>query len=508
MIQRLLIANRGEIAIRIIRACRELGVETVAVYSDADARAPHVAAADRAVGIGPAPPAESYLSIPNLIAAAQSTGADALHPGYGFLSENPALAEACERARHRVRRTAVDGHRAHGFEDRGAPADGSRPACRSFRERRRTISPTKGLRRAVDRVGLPVLVKASAGGGGKGMRGIHDAGEIDDAVQAARREATAAFGDGTLYVERLIDRPRHIEVQIFGDHHGRIVHLFERECSAQRRHQKVIEESPSPALTPAVREPHHRRGGPRRGRRRLPQRGHGRVPSRARRRVRRRRSLLLPRDEHAPAGRASRDGRRHRPGSRARAAAGRLWRAVAVDPGRGDVARARHRGARLRRRSGAWLPSAGRPDPALPGTENAGRARRLGRRGGQRGLGSLRSDAGQGDRVGRDSRAARPGAAGRPRCAIFRFWVSARTSRSCSACSSIRAFAPARSTRRFSTRKARRSRNRSRPRRPPSFSPPWPRQTNGARPGAGPTRPARRRTPAWDPWVRLKDWRA
>jgi acetyl-CoA carboxylase biotin carboxylase subunit len=253
MIQRLLIANRGEIAIRIIRACRELGVESVAVYSDEDARAPHVAAADLAVNIGPATPAESYLSIPNLIAAAQACGADALHPGYGFLSERPALADACERA---------------GLVFVGPPATviasmGSKIEARRLMQAAGVpVVPgetphdqsDQGLRRAVDSVGLPVLVKASAGGGGKGMRSIRDAGEIDDAVRAARREATAAFGDGTLYVERLVDRPRHIEVQIFGDHHGRIVHLFERECSAQRRHQKVIEESPSPALTPAVRE--------------------------------------------------------------------------------------------------------------------------------------------------------------------------------------------------------------------------------------------------------------
>ena len=253
MIQRLLIANRGEIAVRIMRACRELGVETVAVYSDDDARAPHVLAADRAVHIGPAAPAESYLSIPNLIAAAQSAGADALHPGYGFLSESAALADACERAQlvfvgppsTVIARMGSKIEARRLMQSAGVPVvPGETPDDQS----------DQGLRRAVDRVGLPVLVKASAGGGGKGMRSIRDAGEIDDAVRAARREATAAFGDGTLYVERLVDRPRHIEVQIFGDHHGRIVHLFERECSAQRRHQKVIEESPSPALTPAVRE--------------------------------------------------------------------------------------------------------------------------------------------------------------------------------------------------------------------------------------------------------------
>jgi len=253
MIQRLLIANRGEIAIRIVRACRELGVETVAVYSDADARAPHVAAADQAVGIGPAPPTESYLSIPRLIAAAQSAGADALHPGYGFLSENPALADACEHAQLVFvgPPSAVIARMGSKIEARRLMASAGVPIVPGETPEDQS---DEGLRRAVDRVGLPVLVKASAGGGGKGMRGIRLAAEVDDAIQAARREATAAFGDGTLYVERLIDRPRHIEVQIFGDHQGRIVHLFERECSMQRRHQKVIEESPSPALTPALRD--------------------------------------------------------------------------------------------------------------------------------------------------------------------------------------------------------------------------------------------------------------
>jgi acetyl-CoA carboxylase biotin carboxylase subunit len=253
MIKRLLIANRGEIAVRIIRACRELNVESVAVYSDDDARAPHVTAADRAVNIGPAAASESYLSIPNLIAAAQAAGADAVHPGYGFLSENPALAEACERARLVFvgPPSSVIGRMGSKVEARRLMQSAGVPVVPGETPDDQT---DEGLRRVVDRVGLPALIKASAGGGGKGMRAVREPADIEAAVQAARREATAAFGDGTLYVERLVDRPRHIEVQIFGDHHGRIVHLFERECSTQRRHQKVIEESPSPALTPALRE--------------------------------------------------------------------------------------------------------------------------------------------------------------------------------------------------------------------------------------------------------------
>jgi 3-methylcrotonyl-CoA carboxylase alpha subunit len=252
MIRRLLIANRGEIALRIIRSCREMGVESVAVYSDADREAPHALAADRAIAIGPAAATESYLSIPKIIDAARAAGADAIHPGYGFLSENAAFADACEHA---------------GIVFVGPPASviaqmGSKIDARRLMDRAGVpVVPGEtpddqsdgGLRRAVEKVGLPALIKASAGGGGKGMRRVETDQEIDGAIQAARREAAGAFGDGTLYVERLVATPHHIEVQIFGDAHGHIVHLYERECSVQRRHQKIIEESPSPNLTPALR---------------------------------------------------------------------------------------------------------------------------------------------------------------------------------------------------------------------------------------------------------------
>jgi 3-methylcrotonyl-CoA carboxylase alpha subunit len=252
MIKRLLIANRGEIALRVIRACRELGIETVAVYSEADASAPHVRAAHESVAIGPSPAAESYLSIPKIIEAARTSNADAIHPGYGFLSENAAFAEACADA---------------GLVFVGPPA----PVIAlmgSKIEARRLVAAAgvpvvpgevpddqsdAGVRAAIERVGLPALIKASAGGGGKGMRRVADVSEIDEAIQAARRESVAAFGDGTLYVERLVDQPRHVEVQIFADDHGRVAHLFERDCSTQRRHQKVIEESPSPSVTPRLR---------------------------------------------------------------------------------------------------------------------------------------------------------------------------------------------------------------------------------------------------------------
>src|SRR5580765_5432834 len=252
MITRLLVANRGEIALRVIRACRELGVESVAVYSDADAHAPHVSAADRSVHIGAAPAAESYLSTSRLLDAVRASGADAVHPGYGFLSEHASFAEACER---------------EGIVFVGPPSAviaqmGSKIAARRLMQTAGVpVVPGEipvdqtdaGVAAALARAEYPALVKASAGGGGKGMRRVDDQSQAIEAVQAARREAESAFGDGTLYVERLIELARHVEVQIFADSHDHVVHLFERECSVQRRHQKVIEESPSLVVTPRLR---------------------------------------------------------------------------------------------------------------------------------------------------------------------------------------------------------------------------------------------------------------
>ena len=252
MIKRLLIANRGEIALRIIRACRELGVESVAVYSDADRELPFVAAATRAVRIGPPQPSESYLNVDRLIAAARETGAEAVHPGYGFLSERARFARACEAA---------------GLIFVGPPAAtlermGSKTGARSLMQKAGvpvvpgetpTEQSDEAIRAAVMRVGLPVLLKPASGGGGIGMKTLRSEVEIDDAIARARREAQAAFGDGTLYVERLVERPRHVEVQVFADTHGNYLHLFERECSLQRRHQKVVEESPCAVLTAPLR---------------------------------------------------------------------------------------------------------------------------------------------------------------------------------------------------------------------------------------------------------------
>ena len=253
LIRRLLIANRGEIALRIIRACREMGIEAVAVYSDADAGARHVRAADAAIRIGPAPAAESYLDVAAIVRAARTAHADAVHPGYGFLSERAGFAEACAAA---------------GLVFVGPPASviarmGSKIEARATMEaagvpvvpgRSPDDQSDAGVAAAAREIGFPALIKASAGGGGKGMRTVTDARGLGEAIPAARREAQAAFGDGTLYVERLVERPRHVEVQVFADSHGNVVHLFERECSVQRRHQKIVEESPSPVLTPAVRE--------------------------------------------------------------------------------------------------------------------------------------------------------------------------------------------------------------------------------------------------------------
>jgi acetyl/propionyl-CoA carboxylase alpha subunit len=252
MIRRVLIANRGEIARRVVRTCRRLGIETVAVYSDADRGAPHVAEADASVAIGPAPAIESYLNIDRVVDAARTSGADAVHPGYGFLSERADFAEACTRA---------------GLAFVGPPADvmralGSKTGARAIMERAGVpvvpgaVPPSQSdadIAAAVATVGFPALLKAAAGGGGKGMRVVRRPDEVWPAIQSARQEAGRAFGRDALYVERLVERARHIEVQIFGDHDGRLVHLFERDCTLQRRHQKVIEETPGPSVTDGLR---------------------------------------------------------------------------------------------------------------------------------------------------------------------------------------------------------------------------------------------------------------
>jgi acetyl-CoA carboxylase, biotin carboxylase subunit len=252
MFSRVLVANRGEIAVRVIRSLHELGIEAVAVYSTADRDSLHVRMADHAVCVGPPPAGESYLRIPSVVAAAETTGCEAVHPGYGFLAENPAFAAACAD---------------NGLVFVGPPADviatmGDKIAAKqAMREAAvPTVPGTDGAtaigaaRAAAEEIGFPVLLKASAGGGGKGMRLVNAAEDLEDAFGTAASEAQAAFGDATLYVEKALVPARHVEIQVLCDSHGDVLTLGERECSIQRRHQKLIEESPSAALTPELRE--------------------------------------------------------------------------------------------------------------------------------------------------------------------------------------------------------------------------------------------------------------
>src|SRR5208283_3130664 len=249
-LKKLLIANRGEIALRVIRSARVLGLKTVAVYSEADRTSTHVAEANEARLIGPAPPSESYLNIDAVMRAAIETGADAIHPGYGFLSERPAFARAVEEA----------GLIFVGPSSVAMEAVGDKVAARRLATAAgvavvpgiETADPAS-VRTFAKKVGYPILVKAAAGGGGRGMRVVQEAGALDAALESAAREAQAAFGDGRIFVEKYLARPRHIEVQILGDSHGKIVALGERECSIQRRHQKLIEESPSVAVDEKLR---------------------------------------------------------------------------------------------------------------------------------------------------------------------------------------------------------------------------------------------------------------
>ncbi|PAX06714.1 acetyl/propionyl/methylcrotonyl-CoA carboxylase subunit alpha [Sphingomonas lenta] len=253
MIRSLLIANRGEIACRIMRTARSLGIRTVAVYSDADAHALHVAQADEAVHIGPAPARESYLVGERIIAAAKATGAEAIHPGYGFLSENADFAQAVIDAGliwvgprpHSIRAMGLKDAAKKLMSDAGVPVT---PGYLGEDQ-----SPER-LQAEADAIGYPVLIKAVAGGGGKGMRRVEGSAEFQDALQSCKREAASSFGDDRVLLEKYILSPRHIEVQVFGDAHGDVVHLFERDCSLQRRHQKVIEEAPAPGMDPATRE--------------------------------------------------------------------------------------------------------------------------------------------------------------------------------------------------------------------------------------------------------------
>jgi acetyl-CoA carboxylase, biotin carboxylase subunit len=252
LFKKVLIANRGEIALRIIRACHELGIRTVAVYSQADRESLHVRFADEDVCIGKAPAADSYLNIPRIIAAAEVTGAEAIHPGYGFLAENAEFSEICTRSG-----IVFIGPDPAQIRAMGDKATARRTMMASGVP---TVPGSEGIvegmdeaKRVAAEIGFPIMIKASAGGGGKGMRIAPDPESFAKLLTAAQNEAKAAFGDPGVYLERCILRPRHVEFQVFGDHYGRLVHLGERDCSIQRRHQKLVEEAPSPALTPELR---------------------------------------------------------------------------------------------------------------------------------------------------------------------------------------------------------------------------------------------------------------
>ncbi len=345
-------------------------MRTVAVYSDADANALHVAACDEAFRIGPPPPRESYLAGDAIIAVARRSGAQAIHPGYGFLSENEAFAAACARA---------------GLVFIGPPpaaiaAMGSKSAAKAIMERA-GVPVVPGyhdddqdaslLAREAARIGYPVLIKATSGGGGKGMKVAATAGEFAAALASAKREAKASFGDDRVLLERYLQAPRHIEIQVFADTQGNVVHLFERDCSVQRRHQKVLEEAPAPGMPADRRRAMGDAAVAAANGDRLRRRGHGRVHRRAGRHV------LLHGDEHAAAGRASGDGDDHRARPRRMAAAGRGGRAAAAHAADVVDARPRDRGAHLRGGSRPRIPAVDRADRALADARrNAARARR------------------------------------------------------------------------------------------------------------------------------------
>ena len=253
MFKKILIANRGEIALRVIRVCRELGIRSVAVYSEADKDSLHVKFADEAVCIGPAPGKDSYRHIPRVISAAEITNSDAIHPGYGFLAENSQLAEIC----------LSQGLKFIGPSPEAVTAMGDKSLAKDTMKKAGVpvVPGSDGVVKEVKQgleiataIGFPVMIKASAGGGGKGMRIAREASEFEKLFQMASTEAESAFGNADVYIEKFVDQPRHIEIQVFGDQYGNVIHLNERDCTIQRRHQKLIEESPSPVVTPELRE--------------------------------------------------------------------------------------------------------------------------------------------------------------------------------------------------------------------------------------------------------------
>ena len=354
MFGKILVANRGEIACRILKTCRRMGIIGVAVHSEADERAPHVRMADEAVHIGPPTPAESYLAVDRIVDAVRQTGADAVHPGYGFLSENAAFVEAVEAAG-----AVFIGPPTAAVATMGDKIEAKRLATEAGVS---VVPGSIGEILEVDEalkearaIGYPVMMKPAAGGGGKGMRLVLSDDDVREGFRAARSEANSAFGDGRIFLEKFIENPRHVEIQLLADGHGNVVALNERECSIQRRHQKIVEEAPSPLLDAATRRTMGEQAlcaGARRG---LPIGGHGRV------RRRPGSELLLPGDEHAPAGRTS--GHRMHHGSRSGGADDphRRGREAGVRPERCRDRRLGRRGACLCRGSAARLPAVDRP---------------------------------------------------------------------------------------------------------------------------------------------------
>lgn len=253
MFSKVLVANRGEIALRVIRACRELGIQTVAIHSEADEESLHVQLADEAYCVGPAPVQLSYLNMANIISTALASGAQAIHPGYGFMAENAQFAELC--AEHDLKFIGPSANSIRTMGDKATAkqtmASVGFPVVPGLDG---TDASVEAIREWAAKAGYPILIKATAGGGGKGMRLVEEASQLEDMLATAKAEAQAAFGNGSVYVEKFITKPRHIEFQVLADQHGNVVHLFERDCSVQRRHQKLIEEAPSPVMTPALRE--------------------------------------------------------------------------------------------------------------------------------------------------------------------------------------------------------------------------------------------------------------
>ena len=323
-ISRLLIANRGEIARRIIRTARELGISTVAVYADGDLDAPFVHEADTAIALGGRTPAETYLDIDKVLNACLRSGAQAVHPGYGFLSENERFARAVVEAGLRWIGPSpeVIGLMGDKLSAKRLMREAGVPTLQAIE-----IDANTNIAAAADRIGYPVLVKAAAGGGGRGMRIVERAAELADAVASARREAGASFGDDTVFLERWLDSCRHVEIQIIGDSHGNVAHCFERECSIQRRHQKIIEEAPSPAVTPEAAAAHGKRRHRRCPALGLQFRWNRRVPGQRQR-------VLVPGSECPASGRASGHRSDYRQGPCARADPHRRRRSPILRPRR------------------------------------------------------------------------------------------------------------------------------------------------------------------------------